>query len=353
MIRTILLVFLAACILAPRLAFAITIPTVPVGNVGNIGDPHPNGHGPFGAVEYNYRIGTYEVTVGQYAEFLNAVAKTDTYALYNTSMAGSLFFNVPHIVRSGVSGDYSYSVVGSPNKPITYVNWGDAARFANWMHNGQPTGSQDASTTESGAYELNGALTIAALSLVTRASNATWFIPTEDEWYKAAFHMNDGATGNYWDYPTSTNAVPYSDQPPGTGSPTMSNSANFFKNDAITNGYDDGYAVTGMTNRSNIVDYLTDVGAYSASSSPYGTFDQGGNVWEWNETIDDTARGVRGGSWDTDSFPLLATSGYSLYPTLEGPHHGFRLATVAEPSSVTLIAAGIVLLVAFGRRKRA
>ena len=37
-----------------------------------------------GSVGYNYNIGKYEVTAGQYTEFLNAVARTDTYGLYNT-----------------------------------------------------------------------------------------------------------------------------------------------------------------------------------------------------------------------------------------------------------------------------
>ena len=41
-------------------------------------------------VDYRYRIGKTEVTVGQYTEFLNAVADTDAYALYHLSMASSL-----------------------------------------------------------------------------------------------------------------------------------------------------------------------------------------------------------------------------------------------------------------------
>lgn len=136
---------------------AITIPTVPVGNPGNVADTTvmQDGTKGYGSVAYNYRIGTTEVTVGQYTAFLNAVAATDTYALYNTKMATNL--NIAGIARSGSSGGYTYSVIGSANHPVTYVGWGDAARFANWLHNGQPTGAQSASTTEDGAYTLNGA----------------------------------------------------------------------------------------------------------------------------------------------------------------------------------------------------
>jgi hypothetical protein len=82
-----------------------------------------------------------------------------------------------------------------------------------------------------------------------------------------------------------TNNQPYSDQPPGA-TPDNTRVGNFHKNDGLANGYDDGYAATGSTSCPTIgQNCLTDVGAYNSSPSYYGTFDQGGNVREWNEVI--------------------------------------------------------------------
>src|SRR5262249_38709728 len=122
--------------LCPITAVAITIDTVPIGNPGNANDPNTGNI--YGGVPYIYSIGKYDVTVGQYTAFLNAVAATDTYGLYTTALATDL--HVASISQSGSPGSYTYNVIGSPNKPITYVSWGDAARFANWLNNGQPTG---------------------------------------------------------------------------------------------------------------------------------------------------------------------------------------------------------------------
>ena len=151
------LVLISLSLLIAQSASAITIDTVPIGNAGNANDPATGNL--YGGVAYDYRIGKYDVTVGQYTAFLNAVAATDTYSLYKTQMATDL--SVAGISQSGSSGSYSYSVIGSANHPITYVRWEDAARFANWLSNGQPGlgGSavpQDASSTEDGAYTLNG-----------------------------------------------------------------------------------------------------------------------------------------------------------------------------------------------------
>ena len=86
---------------------SVVMETVPVGNAGNAPDTRFSSPG-FGAVNYAYNIGKYEVTAGQYTEFLNAVAATDTYGLYNPDMlTGSWACG---IAQSGSPGSYTYSV---------------------------------------------------------------------------------------------------------------------------------------------------------------------------------------------------------------------------------------------------
>ncbi len=97
-------------------ARAIDVQTVPVGNPGNAGELPGAGVGGTGedricgAVNYAYRIGTVEVTAGQYVEFLNAVAVTDSYGLYHSAMDSDLFGC--QITQHGVSGGYWYDFSG-------------------------------------------------------------------------------------------------------------------------------------------------------------------------------------------------------------------------------------------------
>ena len=65
---------------------------VPVGNPGNAADPATGSL--YGDVNYEYSIGQYEITIGQYTEFLNAVAASDPYGLYNSSMASDALWLV-------------------------------------------------------------------------------------------------------------------------------------------------------------------------------------------------------------------------------------------------------------------
>ena len=282
---------------------SVTIDWVTVGNAGNAADPLTD----FGAVGYEYKIGKYEVTNAQYGAFLNAVAKTDSHGLYNSGMANY------GITRSGSSGSYTYSVTGAlANRPVVYVSWFDAARFANWLTNGQGNGS-----TETGSYTLNGAKS----GIIIANAGAQVYIPTENEWYKAAYY--NAANQTYSAYPNGQNTITTSD-------------ANYFS-----------------------WGHSTDVGSFTNTPSMYGTFDQGGNVWEWNETvIYGSSTVIRGGGWDDNVYygDYARTLRRESRVALEtnsinyGGVLGFRLAAVPEPSSVLLaIAAGGIVLI---RRKR-
>jgi formylglycine-generating enzyme len=321
---------------------ATSLEFVTVGNPGNPGELSGAGAGGAGAdrisgaVGYVYQMGKFEVTVGQYTVFLNAVAKTDTYGLYFMYMAGSPDPYGCGINRSGTSGSYIYTIrSGRDNYPVNYVSWGTAARFCNWLTNGQPVGAQDLTTTEDGSYLLNSATTESALLAVTRKANAQYVLPTEDEWHKAAYHKNDGPTGNYWLYPTGTNTAPTS----AILTPDPGNGANF------------GYAFPDPR--------TTQVGEYENSASPYGTFDQGGNLAEFTEDLVRPSglwrREHLGGSWGGSGPDSLSGiyRGYGSNPAYPDANDGigFRVAVVPEPVSASLLMAGFVVSVARRRAK--
>jgi sulfatase modifying factor 1 len=294
--KKILAVGLLVCFISGVVS-AVTIDWVTVGNVGNAADSTG-----YGSVSEVYKISTYEVTAGQYTEFLNAVAATDTYGLYNTSMWSSS--NGCKIERSGSSGSYTYSVASDwANRPVNFVSWYDCLRFCNWLHNGQPAGPQDTTTTEDGAYDMSLG------DSVVRKPGAWIWLPSENEWYKAAYHKNDGVTGNYFEYPTSSDAVPGRDALEITN---PGNNANY---------YDSGYLIGSPY-------FRTVIGEFELSVSPYGTFDQGGNVWEWNETSIVSYRGVRGGSYGNGDYTLSSSYRDYDFPDYEDGYMGFRVASV-------------------------
>jgi sulfatase modifying factor 1 len=235
---------------------------------------------------------------------------------------------------SGASAGSKYAVINnggdSSNRPITYVSWFDAARFSNWMTNGQGSGS-----TEDGAYTLNNATTGSA---VARNPGAAFYIPTNDEWYKAAyFSPNYGGVGvpGYYDYATQSDSPPGNIVVSGT-----TNQANYFTGA--------GFSVTQSSSYDPNQNYLTDVGAFSGSGSFYGTFDQSGNVFQWNDldglASSGSSRGLRGGSWNFFAFSLSSSDRGSDVPSYEFLDVGFRLASpvvVPEPSTWVMAAGGL------------
>jgi len=170
-----------------------------------------------------------------------------------------------------------YSVkAGQENFPVVQINWSRAARFVNWLANGQGSGG-----TESGVYDMSVFNSNAFATPPSRAAIATVFLPSENEYYKAAQYdpATNGGVGGYWQYGTRSDTAPASIGPPGTA-----NSANIGAGTTGASGNTVALtmATTGSTFDQNSI-YLTNVGAYTAAKSYYSLFDVDGLVYNWTE----------------------------------------------------------------------
>ena len=147
---------------------------------------------------------------------------------------------------------------------------------------------------------------------VTRNPGATYFLPTENEWYKAAYYSGGGTNSAYYTYPTRSNSVP-SNVLSATGTNNASYSLYYGNFTDPLNG-------------------LTPVGAFASSPGPYGTYDMGGDVFQWNEAaFSGTYRGFRGGAFDANSSEMISSYQPSTYPYATYFDFGFR---VAEPANI-------------------
>jgi formylglycine-generating enzyme required for sulfatase activity len=329
-----LIAFAALSLLVVSRAPAVTMAWTPIGNPGNACDRQAVTVC-YGTVGYSYSIGTYEVTNAQYAEFLNAKAKSDPLGLYHVDMgipgnsAPDGWGGFGGIVRSGSDGSYAYApIAGRENWPVNHVSLYDATRFANWLNNGQGNGD-----TETGSYTWLGGTEIPSNgNVITRNAGANIFLPSENEWYKAAYY--DPSTSGYYRYTTGSNTFPTCTAP--TASPNSANCDAGFQDDDPTD---------------PDVDHFTPIGSFPGSASPYGTLDQGGNVAEWNEMfIGPGVRGMRGGYFTASAFGLSSLSRDSGSPEVHYYFAGFRLVSVApEPGTGLLVIAGLLGL---GIRRR-
>ena len=316
-------------------AHAVTIDWVTVGDPGNTADTTGNPN-PAGDVADSFQIMKYEYTNQQYTDFLNSVdpSGTNPNSVYNTNQGSNARGGISF--TSGNASGSKYAIrTNMGDKPVNYVSWFDAARVSNWLMNGA-TGT---SSTETGAYTLSGTSTAPAVN-----SGATFYIPTEDQWYKAAYYKGGSTNAGYWDYATKSDTAPTAVTSGSTGIGSAGSTGNFANYDRAADwNSQNGNGTTVGTN---------------GGASFYGAFDMSGNVREWNDLtgVAGSSRELRGGSWNF-GVSLLSSSVVGPHaPSFEGDDAGFRLAApVPEPSTCAMALAGLACggYSLFHRRKRA
>jgi hypothetical protein len=324
-----------ASMAAPSFAGTVTFGTgsnqfqmefVTIGNSGNAADTtgSPN---PAGAVGYEYGLGKFEVSRDM----------IDKYNL-NFGNGNSLSITLYDLEGDGVVGG------NGANKPATGVSWNEAARFVNWLNVNQGFAKAykfaDGSAVndniqlwQSGeaGYDVNNKY---------RNSLAKYFLPSYNEWYKAAYYdPNKSGGAGYWDYATGSDSAPAAVSS-GTGTGANGN------NEAVY-----GSQV-----------FPADVNQ-AGGLSPYGVMGLNGNVTEWHEDsvslthgVSSSHRGLRGGSWFYKATELNIRE-FSV-PTNSGNSYGFRVArlsssaVVPEPTSMVIFGLGALGMAYRARRKR-
>jgi len=310
-------------------ARAVTIDWVTVGDPGNAYDTINTGTNPnYGAVADSFQIMKFEFTNQQYTDFLNSVDPNGTNPNSVYSELGQGSNTRGGITNTGTTNGSRYAVKPDMgDKPVNYVNWFDAARVSNWLMNGA-TGT---SSMETGAYTLNN-----ATSGIAPAVNpgATFYISTENQWYKAAYYKGGSTNAGYWTYATQSDTVPTAVTAGLTGSGSSGSTGNYANY---------GRAAGWNGQNGNVTTVGTNGGA-----SAYGAFDMSGNVNEWNDldglASSGSSRGLRAGSW-FDAAPTLSSPiRSSINPSSEFVWYGFRLASpvaVPEPSTHAIALAGL------------
>jgi formylglycine-generating enzyme required for sulfatase activity len=322
-------------------ASAVTIDYRTISNPGNPGNTVSGTAGPsspsgLGAVSAVFRMAATETTNAQYAAFLNAVDPNGTnprgvYVLsMGTSSLGGITFN------AGAGSGAKYSVKsGAPSgapagtsygqMPVNFVTWFSAARFVNWLNNGTPSGTAATASMEIGAYTLNSAT---SGNIVARNANAQVFLPSVNEWYKAAYYT--GSNSTYTLYPTNSNAAPTA----SVSNVTLTNAANY----------------------NSVMSSARNVGSFVNTTSAYGLFDMLGNVTEMTDNTGratSTSMRLMGGPWTASTSNWTAkTAASNFLGSSSAQNLGFRVAAVPEPGTIALAGLGIASLFGLDWMKR-
>lgn len=269
---------------------SIDIDFVTIGNAGNVGDARIMIGGAYGwgSVNYNYRIGKYEVTNAQWNAFTSSAGTPTNDGYYN---------GVAHYTGN--------------QQPANNISWYETLQFCNYLTSGDKS---------KGAYRFSGNNTNPGnfLGINREAAKATYgtvyALPTVNEWHKAAYFKPDGS--GYSLYSNGLDTIPVAD-----------NGWNY-----------------------NNGSYYEPWNAGSGEQEQNGTFDMTGNVWEWNETMIGynnyygPSYGLRGGSFRSSGYYITSSFINSYHPQDEDSDFGFRIVSIPEPATLLLIGLGGLIL---------
>jgi formylglycine-generating enzyme required for sulfatase activity len=310
-----------------------------VGNApwtGSAPSPYSNDTYGRGEVDYEYNIGRFEVTTAQWVEFFNAAfdrPANDRLPWLNPPTYWGAAPTTPT-----VAGGQRWMVPsGNEMRPVGNISWRMAAMYCNWLCNGKST---DRNAFLNGAYDVSTfGGTDHFTDQITHNANAQYWIPTWNEWLKAAHYdpnKNGPGQGDWWLYSDGTDQqlIP---GPPGVGQ------ANYGWRDAANS------------------QWTVPLGAYPATRSPWGLLDVAGGTAEWTEGVLTGFQGVQyrvfeGSSWGSDSGFGIADSVFALggadAPGIDFLDLGFRIASaVPTPPQAAFVLTGSLILAARRRRR--
>lgn len=331
---------------------AVVPEMVIVGDPGNPADPLTG----LGAVQESFQIGKYDVTVLQWSTFLNAVHVIegnlqDPRNLYHKEMfdknnSNSFLVSLSGIVKKNINQPYGLEIYedkvtlffpkdwGTPrghyyaSLPMTGISIDDCKRYINWLHHGSPTfdalNDETLAITETGAYDFTNGKRGELME------GARYFLPSLNQWYKAAYYQAGSSNASYWRYPTQGNKLSQrtasynlnSKEGLKTGtnfaeiSPAWPHLKVYYKEEIR------GDSLT------------TPVGTFKDSPGTYGAYDMGGNVRQWTGDSDELSRSIApGGSYDEASDQLLSTNARKYFASLTGSRIiGLRVCAAANVS---------------------